>query len=114
VDNAQKAYDSVSQRLTQSRLESQFTQSNVSVLTLASEPATPSFPNLLLNTVAGIFLGTFCAIGAVFGLEIVDRRVRSASDVAEMLQLPMLGVIPRRKQPGRLSPVRRKPLLLLE
>jgi chain length determinant protein EpsF len=114
VDNAHKAYDGVSQRLTQSRLESQFTQSNVSVLTLASEPAAPSFPNLLLNTVAGIFLGTFCAIGAVFGLEIVDRRVRSACDVAEMLQLPMLGVIPRRKRPGRLSIARRKPALLLE
>ena len=114
VDNAQKAYDGVSQRLTQSRLESQFTQSNVSVLTLASEPVEPSFPNLLLNSIAAIFLGTFCGIGAVLGLEILDRRVRSASDVAEMLQLPMLGVIPRGQRPGRLSLARRKPALLLE
>ena len=114
VDNAQKAYDGVSQRLTQSRLESQFTQSNVSVLTLASEPVEPSFPNLLLNGIAAIFLGTFCGIGAVLGLEILDRRVRSASDVAEMLQLPMLGVIPRGQRPGRLSLARRKPALLLE
>jgi len=114
VDNAQKAYDGVSQRLTQSRLESQFTQSNVSVLTLASEPVEPSFPNLLLNSIAAIFLGTFCGIGAVLGLEILDRRVRSATDVAEMLQLPMLGVIPRGRQPGRLSLARRRPALLLE
>jgi polysaccharide biosynthesis transport protein len=114
LDMAQKTYEGVSQRLTQSRLESQFTQSNVSVLTLASEPVEPSFPNLLLNTVAAIFLGTFCGIGAVFGLEIVDRRVRSAGDVAEMLQLPMLGVIPRGQRPGGLSLVRRKPALLLK
>src|SRR5256885_1953284 len=114
VDLAQKAYEGVSQRLTQSRLESEFTQSNVSVLTLASEPVEPSFPNLLLNTVAAILLGTLCGIGAALGLEILDRRIRSAQDVLEMLQLPMLGVIPRRKRPGRFSIARRKPVLLLK
>ena len=114
LDNAQKAYEGVSQRLTQSRLESQFTQSNVSVLTLASEPVEPSFPNLLLNTVAAILLGTLCGVGAAFMLEILDRRVRSAQDVSEMLQLPMLGVIPRRKRPGMLSFARRDPALLLK
>jgi protein tyrosine kinase modulator len=114
LDNAQKAYEGVSQRLTQSRLESQFNQSNVSVLTLASEPVEPSFPNLLLNTVAAILLGTLCGVGAAFMLEILDRRIRSAQDVSEMLQLPMLGVIPRRKRPGRLSFARRDPALLLK
>jgi len=114
LDIAQKAYEGVSQRFTQSKLESQFTQTNVSVLTLASEPVAPSFPNLFLNTLAGILLGTFCGVGAAFGLEILDRRIRSAQDVAEMLQLPMLGVIPRRKRPGRFSLARRKPALLLE
>jgi uncharacterized protein involved in exopolysaccharide biosynthesis len=114
LDNAQKAYEGISQRLTQSMLESQFTQSNVSMLTLASEPAEPSFPNLLLNTVAAILLGTLCGVGAAFMLEILDRRIRSAQDVSEMLQLPMLGVIPRRKRPGRFSIARRKPALLLE
>jgi capsular polysaccharide biosynthesis protein len=84
------------------------------VLTLASEPAEPSFPNLLLNTVAAILLGTLCGVGAAFMLEILDRRVRSAQDVSEMLQLPMLGVIPRRKRPGRLSFARRAPALLLK
>src|SRR5882762_6627197 len=114
VDNAQKAYEGVSQRLTQSRLESRFTQSNVSVLTLASEPVEPSFPKLLLNTLAAILLGTFGGVAAALGLEVLDRRIRLAQDVAEMLQLPMLGVIPRRKPPGRLAFLRRKPVPLLE
>jgi uncharacterized protein involved in exopolysaccharide biosynthesis len=114
VDNAQKAYEGISQRLTQSRLESRFTQSNVSVLTLASEPVEPSFPNLLLNTLAAILLGTFGGVGAALGLEILDRRIRSAQDVAEMLQLPMLGVIPRRKRPGGLPFLRPRPTLLLK
>jgi capsular polysaccharide biosynthesis protein len=108
---AQKAYEGVSQRLTQSRLESQFTQTNVSVLTLASEPIEPSFPNLLLNLAASIVLGGFLGIGAVLGLEIIDRRVRSTRDLAELLRLPMLGVVPRRRRRRRLSFTRRKPAL---
>ena len=114
LDNAQKAYEGVSQRLTQSRLESRFTQSNVSVLTMASEPVEPSFPKLLLNTLAAILLGTFGGVGAALGLEILDRRIRLAQDVAEMLQLPMLGVIPRRMRPGRLPFLRPRPTLLLK
>jgi capsular polysaccharide biosynthesis protein len=35
--------------------------------------------------------------GAAFGLERLDRRIRSADDLAEMLQLPVLGVIQRAK-----------------
>jgi capsular polysaccharide biosynthesis protein len=88
----------------QSRLESQVVQTNVSILAPAHAPTDPSFPNLLLNTVAAIFLGTFGALGAAFALELIDRRVRSPQDVAEMLQLPVFGVVPRR---------RRVPLLLL-
>src|SRR5256885_13174765 len=61
-------------------------------------PYTTLFRSLLLNTVAAIFLGTVCGVGAAFMLEILDRRIRSAQDVLEMLQLPMLGVIPRRKR----------------
>jgi chain length determinant protein EpsF len=104
LEIAQRAYESLSQRLMQSRLESQVVQTNVSILAPAHAATEPSFPNLLLNTVAAIFLGTFGALGAAFALELIDRRVRSPQDVAEMLQLPVFGVVPRR---------RRVPLLLL-
>jgi len=104
LDIAQRAYEGVSQRLMQSKLESQVVQTNISILAPAQPPSEPSFPNLLLNTIAAIFLGTFGALGAAFTLELIDRRVRSSQDVAEMLQLPLLGVVPRR---------RRVPLLLL-
>lgn len=104
LEVAQRAYEGVSQRLMQSKLESQVVQTNISILAPAHAPTEPSFPNLLLNTIAAIFLGTFGALGAAFTLELIDRRVRSAQDVAEMLQLPVLGAVPRR---------RRMPLLLL-
>jgi succinoglycan biosynthesis transport protein ExoP len=108
LDLAQKAYEGVSQRLQQSRLESQFTQSNVSVLSAASEPVSPSFPKVPMNILLSIFLGTFAGIGAAFVLEMLDRRVRSTEDMVEMLELPLLGGIPRRRRRLRLAlPYRR-------
>jgi chain length determinant protein EpsF len=97
VDAAQKAYDAVAQRFNQSSLESHSTQSNIAVLSPATEPAEPSFPKLLLNIAISIFLGTMFGVGAAFVLEIIDRRIRSADDLSAMLGLSVVGVIPRTK-----------------
>jgi capsular polysaccharide biosynthesis protein len=43
------------------------------------------------SVVAGILLG----LGAVYAMEQFDRRIRSVDDLAEMLELPVLGVIHR-------------------
>jgi succinoglycan biosynthesis transport protein ExoP len=111
VEAAQKAYDAVSQRFNQTRLESQSTQTNVSVLTPAAEPSEPSFPKMPLNILLSIFVGSFFGVGAAVVLEILDRRIRSADDLAEMLQLPVLGVIGPVKGRGRLAVAYRKPAL---
>lgn len=97
VDAAQKAYDAVSQRRNQASLESQSTQTNVAVLTTASPPITPSSPKIVLNTLVAIILGTMLGIGAALGIEWSDRRICSAEDLFEMLQMPVLGVIKRAK-----------------
>ena len=103
-DIAQKAYETVKQRLTQSGLESRLTQANASILAPAFAPDDPVFPNPLLNTVAAIFLGTFLALGVAFVLELVDRRVHTVDDLGELLQLPVLAVVPRRRLPAPASP----------
>jgi chain length determinant protein EpsF len=103
VDTAKKAYEAVTNRFNQTSLESQATQTNVSILTPAVEPLEPSFPKsprvmLLLAILAGIVASG----AAVFALELLDRRVRSAQDLADMLQLPVLGTIKRVERPRRL------------
>ncbi len=95
VEAAQKTYDAVSQRRNQASLESQSTQTNVAVLNPASPPITPSSPKIVLNTLVAIILGTMLGIGAALGIEWSDRRICSAEDLFEMLQLPVLGVIKR-------------------
>jgi chain length determinant protein EpsF len=101
AENAQRSYDAVVQRFTQTSLEGQTTQSSVNLLQQASEPAEPSSPKILLNTVLSVFLGGLLALGTVLLLEIRDRRVRSVDDVVAALDLPVLGVLPR--PAGRLN-----------
>jgi succinoglycan biosynthesis transport protein ExoP len=103
VETAKRAYDAVTNRYNQANLESQVTRANVSVLAPAIEPLEPVFPKplakmLLMAAGLGLFLGGAAALG----LEMIDRRIRSAHDLEEMLQLPVLAVIERRSRPGRL------------
>jgi chain length determinant protein EpsF len=93
VETAQRAYDLVSQRLTQTDLESKNMQTNVSVLTPADAPVEHSSPRLLLNLVLAVFLGTLLGVGAALLAELIDRRVRSAADLAESLGLQVLASI---------------------
>ena len=95
VENAQRAYDAIMQRFTQTSLEGQATQSNVNVLTQATAPIEPASPRILLNTLLSIFLGTLLAVGTALLLELRDRRVRSVADVADALGLPVLGSMPK-------------------
>lgn len=95
VDAAQRAYDTVAQRLTQSSLESQASQTNVSVLNPASEPALPSSPKVMLNTLVALFLGGLFAIGFALLRELMDRRVRGVEDLTEALGIPLLGTLPK-------------------
>lgn len=83
VDNAQRAYETASQRHTQTSLESQTNQTNVSVLSPAIPPLSPSFPKIQLNVALSIFLGTMLGVGFALLRELLDRRVRGAEDLAE-------------------------------
>ncbi len=113
VDAANKAYEAVSQRFNQTSLESQSTQTNVSVLTPAAEPNEPSSPKVMLNMMLSVFIGTLLGVGAALVLELLDQRIRSADDLGEMLQLPILGVIKKqpRRAPRRLAFWRRRAAL---
>lgn len=115
VDTAKRAYEAVTNRYTQTSLESQATRTNVSVLTPAVEPLEPSFPKplsqmLLMAAAAGLAL----AGAAVAGLELLDRRVRCADDLAEMLQMPVLAVIESKPRLPRLGFLRTVPALPLK
>jgi chain length determinant protein EpsF len=94
VDSAQKAYDSVLQRASQTALESaNTTQTNISVLKSATPPPSPA-PLVLVNGIVALLLGLLLGIARALVAEARDRRLRSGADVTHRLKQPMLLTLP--------------------
>jgi uncharacterized protein involved in exopolysaccharide biosynthesis len=102
VENTQRAYDGAQGRMTQTKLESQHNQTNVTVINEAIEPIEPSSPRIFLNIAFSIVIGVFLAVGLALLRELFDRTVRSDEELAAMLGMPVLGVItPDKRRWGR-------------
>jgi chain length determinant protein EpsF len=101
LETAQRAYDAASQRFSQTRIEAQSEQSDVSVLNPAVAPTEPSGPRVLLNTLIAFLLGTVLGVGLALLLELLNRPVRSAGDIKDMLGIPVLGTIEWKPARGR-------------
>jgi chain length determinant protein EpsF len=91
VLTAQRNLDAVTQRLAQSSLEGATTQTNLALLTPATEPSIPSGPKVLLNCMLAALAGAGLGIGAALLMEKADQRIRSDADLAMALGIPLLG-----------------------
>jgi len=99
VESAQRAFDATSLRLSQTRIEGQSEQSDISLLNPAVAPLAPSGPRTVLNTLLAVVVGSFLGLSFAMIAELIDRRVRSASDLTDSLDIPVLGVIAWSEQP---------------
>jgi uncharacterized protein involved in exopolysaccharide biosynthesis len=93
VDTAQKAYDAALQRYLVNKVESTARQTNVTILNPAAEPMLPLRPRMSVNLGVGLFVGILLGFAAVFFLELLDRRVRSTTDLEMGLEAPLLGTL---------------------
>lgn len=93
VDNLQKAYDAAQGRATQAGMESQTTQTNVSIVQVASPSPSPSSPKVIINIALGIVGGIILSLTVVMMMELNDRRIRTTDDVLIELNLPLVGVL---------------------
>lgn len=100
VETAQRDYDMVTQRLAQTSLESKMPQTNIAMLTVATEPTEPSSPKVMLTTVLSLLFGGLLGMGMALLLEHFNRRLRSAADLPELLDVPVLAVLPARGRPS--------------
>ncbi|CAG1021243.1 Tyrosine-protein kinase ptk [Patescibacteria group bacterium] len=93
VANAKVIYDEVTKRAIQMRMESEIRQSNAAVLDHAVAPKVADKPKIKINMILSVFLGLILGLGAALFAEILDRRVRSQTDIVDGLDLPVFGVI---------------------
>ncbi|MGE5452609.1 MAG: chain length determinant protein EpsF [Acidobacteriota bacterium] len=94
VENAQKAYDILQARYSQTSLESRSDQGTVSILKVPTPPADASFPRVILFSVAALFFGLMLGVAAAMGREMSDRKLRSEDDIIATLDAPFMGVMP--------------------
>ncbi len=81
VNNAQRAYDAIAARFTQTSLESRASQSNVSPLQYAARPTKPSSPRTLLNILGAAVIGGLMGILGAVLFERLDQRLRDETDL---------------------------------
>jgi chain length determinant protein EpsF len=93
VETAQKAYETASQRAVVNQVESRASQTNIAVLDSATAPNRPVRPRLTLNLLLAGAIGTLLGVGIAAVLELLDRRVRSAADLANDWNVPLLGTL---------------------
>ena len=93
VDAAQRAYDAVSQRLSQVNLEGQNNQANTRLLSPAVEPLQPSRPKVVVGIVASLAGGLLVGMVAALLLEMLDHRVRRPEDLLVMAGVPVIGIL---------------------
>ena len=105
MENAQRAYDGALGRAIAVKVDSKVRQTNLAMLTPAVEPLKPAVPKVGLISALSVVIGLLLAAGMVYVLEMVDRRVRSRTDLESRLAVPSLGILSRwTPAGGRLLP----------
>jgi len=112
VESAQRTYEAAMQRSVVSQVESRASQTNVALLNPAVAPRTPSHPKIALNIALSVVVGAMLGIGMAILTELLDRRVRTPSDLDHGQSVPLLAVLNARLPVGtpllgRLSGTRR-------
>jgi tyrosine-protein kinase Etk/Wzc len=67
---------------------------DVTVIERASVPTTPISPNISTNIIIGILSGLLIGFIMAFVTESLDTSIGRVDDIEEMLQVPVLGIIP--------------------
>ncbi len=95
VENAQRVYENMMMRFNQTRLEGRSNMAGAALLQPATQPLSPSSPKIIRNMLIATLFGTMFGIALAFLREFLDRRVRTASELTEALQIPVLGTLSR-------------------
>ena len=89
---------SIRTQLAQSRAELATETPDVSVLTPASTPSSPSSPHPKRNGAIGLLVGLVLGIMIGFLRDRLDRRMRGIDEVEAIYRAPLLGIVPFTKR----------------
>jgi uncharacterized protein involved in exopolysaccharide biosynthesis len=93
VEVEQQNYKATLESYYQTRLKSQFNETNIAILSPAVPPQKPASPNIALNMLSAAFLGVLLGLVLAIVLEMTNRRIRAEDDVAEFLNTEVLATV---------------------
>ena len=71
---------------------------NVQILDGATLAEKPSSPNIMRNTAIGVVLGLILGVMIAIFKELADTTIKSQDDINNYFDLPVIGIIPDKKQ----------------
>ncbi len=97
IDRKQATLRELLDRMNQMKLSASLAEDraqNIRMIEKAIPPRSIFKPKKKVNVALGFLFGLFLGVGAAFVMEYVDNTIKAPDDVRDVLQLPVLGMIP--------------------
>lgn len=101
IDTNDRVLEIVLNRLKETSISSQIQANNVRVQDFAEVPLRPVRPMKALNIALSILLGFVGGIALALFSEYMDTTLKDPAEIAALLQIPVLGSVPRVKTDGK-------------
>ena len=101
VETNERVLDIVLNRLKETSISSQVQTNNVRVQDLAEAPRKPIKPRKRLNVALAVIMGLAGGMGLAFFREYMDNTLKDPAEIAGLLQISVLGSVPRVKTDGK-------------
>lgn len=100
LDDEQRLLTTLKLTLRQREIDFQVPKKTIEILNTAESARFASKPNWTLNLLFAFVFGGIMGVGAAVLVEYFDTSFRNVADVETKLNLPVLGVIPRVREPA--------------
>jgi capsular exopolysaccharide synthesis family protein len=104
LDAAQKTYEALLTRLNEVKVAENQNIGNVRVIASAAVPQAPLASRRFLFVVGGLLVGGLLGVITAFGIDLIDRSVKTLREARELFGYTLLGVIPAVGRAGRVEP----------
>ena len=94
LELANDIYKMLAKRLEEAKVAEESTAKGVQIITEGTLNTVPVKPRKHIILAGAIFMGIFCSCGFVVLVELINKKVENADDVANYLELSVLGNIP--------------------
>ena len=92
---AAESFKNLQSKLEEARIAEAQKVSNIRVIEAAAIPTIPTDPQAPVILVLATALGTLLSAGVIVLLEVMDNRLHDAKEAEQLLQVPLLGMLPR-------------------